>query len=417
MGANGAGAWGARALLLSLVVTGTARAQAETPAPAAPALAEEQAAPATPAVATADGSKKATKKASAKKGAAGAAAGASAGASASTATDGPGAETSDATDPSEPCAAGASCDEGAAPVPEKLEVRVGGRVFARAGADEREAFARTLTLPSARVGVDAAWGLVDAELSAELTSRTLLRDALLRLRDPSDTFRLSAGQFKSPFMARQLESAWDLPLLSRGLVEDFVVDTHGLGGRKAGLMLEARPDALPGKLRAAVGVFRGARDADTQRTGEDVAARLTARPFKGLTLGASGYAADVGGSRRHWSGGGDLLARFKKVSLQAEALTGVLPAGRFTSQTAIAWVDVPLDGREVWGLQPLLGAEALQLRGEGGAVAGQGWSMVGGANVLYGDFFKLLLQAERALKPGDTAPGTSVALQLGARFK
>jgi hypothetical protein len=64
-------------------------------------------------------------------------------------------------------------------------------------------------------------------------------------------------------------------------------------------------------------------------------------------------------------------------------------------------------------VQPVAGAEALQVHGD---MAGQGWSAVGGVNILFADSFKAQLQVERALLPGDVTPGLEYLLQLATRF-
>jgi hypothetical protein len=74
---------------------------------------------------------------------------------------------------------------------------------------------------------------------------------------------------------------------------------------------------------------------------------------------------------------------------------------------------VPLDAAGEWAVQPVVGAEALQLRGD---VEGQGWSALGGVNILFMDSFKAQLQVERALRPGDATPGLEYSLQLATRF-
>jgi len=99
------------------------------------------------------------------------------------------------------------------------------------------------------------------------------------------------------------------------------------------------------------------------------------------------------------------------LQLSAEVVTGRLGLGPFTAQLGLASYTLPL-GNE-WALQPLAGAEALQLRGN---VVGRGWAAVGGLNVLFSDSFKAQLQAEHALRPGDEAPGTEYSLQLATRF-
>jgi len=293
---------------------------------------------------------------------------------------------------------------------EARTVRLFGRVFARASADEREDYTRSLSVPSARVGVSAAFEYVEAEVSAELSSKNPLKDAFVRLADGKKRLRLYAGQFKAPFLARELESTWALPLMRRGLVDDYLTETHQLGGRRLGLMGEVRLKEAWG-LKFSGGLFEGAKDELGDRTREDAAARVSVRPFKALTVGASSYLTQVTEGTRQHAVAADGALRLGALELSAEVVTGRLGLGPFTAQLGLASYTLPL-GHE-WALQPLAGAEALQLRGD---VAGRGWAAVGGVNVLFSDSFKAQLQAEHALRPGDEAPGTEYSLQLATRF-
>ncbi|HYH99963.1 MAG TPA: hypothetical protein VD972_28675, partial [Hyalangium sp.] len=247
-------------------------------------------------------------------------------------------------------------------------------------------------------------------VSADLSSKTILKDAFVRLADGDKRLRLYAGQFKAPFLARELESTWGLPLMRRGLVDDYLTETHQLGGRRLGLMGEVRLKET-WNLKVSGGLFEGAEDELGDRTSEDAAARVSVRPFKALTVGASSYLAQVTeGTQRH-AVAVDGTLRLGALEVSAELVTGQLALGPFSAQLGLASYTLPL-GKD-WALQPLAGAEALQLRGE---VAGRGWAAVGGFNVLFSDSFKAQLQAERALRPGDEAPGTEYSLQLATRF-
>ena len=81
---------------------------------------------------------------------------------------------------------------------------------------------------------------VDAEVQADVASRSMLKDAFVKLHDSKDLYRLYGGQFKAPLLQRELESSWDLPLIWRGLVDDYLVDRNQLGGRRLGAMAEAK---------------------------------------------------------------------------------------------------------------------------------------------------------------------------------
>jgi hypothetical protein len=289
-------------------------------------------------------------------------------------------------------------------------VRVFGRVFARASADEREDYARSLSVPSARVGVSTSFDYVEAEVSADLSSKSILKDAFVRIADGDKRLRLYAGQFKAPFLARELESTWGLPLMRRGLVTDYLTDTHQLGGRRLGLMGEVRLKET-WNLKISGGLFQGAEDEFGDHTSEDAAARVTVRPFKALTVGASSYLTQVTEGTRQHAVAAEATLRLGALALSGEAVSGRLAVGPFTAQLGLASYTLPLT--KDWVLQPLAGVEALQLRGD---VAGHGWAAVGGVNILLSDSFKAQLQAERALRPGDESPGTEYLLQLATRF-
>ncbi|ADO71110.1 hypothetical protein [Stigmatella aurantiaca] len=294
--------------------------------------------------------------------------------------------------------------------PPQREVRVFGRVFARARADERTDYARTLSIPSARVGVGASFKHLEAEVTGDLSSKNILKDAFVRLANGQKSLRLYAGQFKAPFLERTLESSWDLPLVSRGLVEDYLTETHQLGGRRLGMMGEVR---LKGawNLRISGGLFEGSEDELGKRTSEDAAARVSVRPFKALTVGVSSYMVQVmEGIPRH-AVAADALVKLGALHVSGEFVRGQLALGPFTAQLGLLSYELPIS--QEWALQPVAGVEALQLRGD---VSGRGWTTVGGINILFSDFFKAQLQAERGLRPGDEVPGTELSLQLATRF-
>lgn len=315
--------------------------------------------------------------------------------------------------PSEPIGDNPATSEDPTPDEKGPRVRVFGRVFARASADEREDYARSMGIPSARLGVMASFRNLEAEVSGDLSSNNILKDAFVRLSDNSKRLRLYAGRFKAPFLARENQGIWKLPYIERGLVNDYLVETNAMGGRRFGLMGEVRLKHL-WDLRVSGGLFEGARDELGQRLGEDASLRVNVRPLKKvLTVGASTYLGEVlRGTRRH-AVAADASLRLGGLDLSCEYAAGRLPLGLFHAQFALASYTLPLDAAGDWALQPVAGAEALQLRGEN---AGQGWSAVGGVNVLFADSFKAQLQVERALRPGDVAPGLEYLLQLATRF-
>ncbi len=295
---------------------------------------------------------------------------------------------------------------------EEPRVRAFGRVFARVSADERDEYVRALSIPSARVGVAASLPHLKAEVSADLSAREPLRDAYVRLADGDKRLLLYGGQFRSPFLARSLESRWELPLMQRGLVEDYLTETQRMGGRRLGLMGEVRLKEA-WNLTVSGGLFQGAKDEELgTRTGEDAALRVRARPMKGLTVGASTWLSEVfDGTRRH-AVAADATLRWKGLAVSGEYVTGRLSTGPFTAQLGLASFTLPI-GETEWALQPVAGAEVLQLHG---TVLARGYSLVGGLNLLLSDHFKAQLHAERALRAGDEAAGFEYSLQLATRF-
>ncbi|WP_304504058.1 hypothetical protein [Corallococcus sp. EGB] len=294
----------------------------------------------------------------------------------------------------------------------RQRIRVFGRVFARAAADERQKYERDLGIASARVGVAASLSNLDAEVSADLASKTILKDAFVRLSDDDKRLRLYAGRFKSPFLQRSQESAWQLPLQARGLVEDYLTSTNDLGGRRLGVMGEMRLKQAWG-LKLSAGLFQGGEDAMGKRLSEDGSARLSIRPFKFLTLGTSTYLTQVLDGTKQYATAADAEVTLWGLSVVGEAAAGRLALGPFRSQSVLAYWTVPV-GRRGWAVQPVVGAEALQLQG---GIQAQGHSMTGGFNVLLADSFKAQVQAERALRPGDVAPALELSVQLATRFR
>ncbi|WZX22380.1 hypothetical protein NVS55_15080 [Myxococcus stipitatus] len=296
------------------------------------------------------------------------------------------------------------------PADEVQRVRVFGRVYARASADEREKYQRSLSIPSARVGVGTSLPNLEAEVSADLADSSLLKDAFVRLADDAKRFRLYGGQFKAPFLQRRLEGSWSLPIQGRGLVEDYLGE-YELGGRRLGLMGEVRLKSL-WDVRVSAGVFQGSKDELGVRTKEDIAGRVSVRPLgKMLTLGVSTYVAEAMDRARRHAVAADAEWRSGAWSVTGEVVTGRLPVGPFTAQLLLASWTVPVTVE--WALQPVVGVEGLQLRGD---VKGRGHSMLGGLNLLLGSRFRGQFQVERALRPGDEAPGLEYSLQLATRF-
>lgn len=307
--------------------------------------------------------------------------------------------------------------EEAPPEPGDSGLRLSGRVLARATADERTQYQNDFRLQSARLGLHARYLNLDAVVEADFASSAPLKDAFLRLADDGRTFRLYAGRFKPPFLQRALWSSWELPLVGRGLVEDFLVGDHHLGGRRLGLMAEAKLRGVARGARLQLGLFRGEPGAspDLER-GEDAAARAQVKLLRGFTLGASSYAGEVTRGVRRLGAGVDAELRRGGWLFSLEAVGGRVEPGRFAGALALVGYQLPLGAAGRWTLQPVAFAEGLVLRADGEEALRHGTSAGAAVNLGFAGRFKAQAQVERAFRPGDLAPRTEVAIQLGARL-
>jgi hypothetical protein len=150
----------------------------------------------------------------------------------------------------------------------KVDVR--GRTFARAALErwhesyldaagvslDRPKSAFDISVPSARLEAryQAPVRFVSAAVELEVTGKPELKDAWVRAR--GRLFGAQVGKFKVPFSAFELESRWDLPTASRGLLHDILVDRLEVAGRRPGVVLSAR---TPGKdhWSLTLGSFQG----------------------------------------------------------------------------------------------------------------------------------------------------------------
>lgn len=288
-----------------------------------------------------------------------------------------------------------------------LQVEVHGQLFFGVSADARQGWERDVALDRARIEVRGRFRQLLTVIEADVSSKTPLKDAFVRLDGPAAT-RLTAGQFKAPFLERETESAWSLPLVDRGLVDDYVVDRNGLGGRRLGAVGALRP--FDGALEVAGGVFQGTvLDGEPRR--EDYGARVAARPWGWLEAGVSGYRAGGTTGPVRQAGSGFLVLRLGPLAATLEALAGRLSQGPFTAGLGLLEFTLRLPGR--LRLTPVAGIEALRLRGP---AAGTGSSAVVGAVLGAGSGLKLKVQGERARRPGDTAPANAIAVELATRF-
>lgn len=291
-----------------------------------------------------------------------------------------------------------------------VEVEVHGRIYMGIGADERDAWSRELGMREARIELQARLPRILTVIEADLSSRELLKDAFLRVDAPASV-RIQAGRFKAPFSARRLESSWRLPLVGRGLVNDYVVERNGLGGRRLGATAAVRP--WEGRLEVVGGAFVGTTDPDggEERTADDLAARISGRPFPFLEAGGTAYRAARDEEPAREAATAYLALDLGRLETTVEGMTGSLRQGRFVAGTALA--SFTIRAGPTLRVAPMAGAEALELRGD---VAGRGHAAILGAVLSWGDGLKVKVQGERARRPGDEGIAHDVALEIATRF-
>ena len=289
--------------------------------------------------------------------------------------------------------------------------RVYGRVFADTTADERSLYERRFNVTDARIGVSAdPFDWLNTVLEVDASSHAPIKDAYGRLRDPSHRYRLYAGQFKAPFTARYEESNWEMPLVDRGIADDFL-QKAGFTGHRIGLMIERKAKGKHDLWSFRAAVLQGADDDAGVHTGEDAAGRVEYRVLKWVTIGAGGYMGGLTGTAHRYSATLDTTLRVRALRVSAEVARGHGWPGHFSTGTALATYDIPIDDSGNWVLQPVAAAEAIRVPGTTAGYSGRA-----GMNLLIGESFKVKLQGEHALRPQETWSGNSLTLQFGARF-
>jgi hypothetical protein len=221
------------------------------------------------------------------------------------------------------------------------EVELQGRVFVRdtlrrsdlEGAD----WTNELGFASARTSLEFSRAdLVKLSIEVEFSDNDAdLKDVYARVR-PIRALRLQAGQFRPPISPISMESAWRLPVVERGLLNDRIVAEgwkifSPLGSRTIGAQVEARPK-LAGKPVLVVGVFNsrlpelGGKPEFTRNTLQDAYARIQVEAVDGLELGLSGAAVRrirARGELDHAPiGSADLTWKPRYVRLWLEAFAG-----------------------------------------------------------------------------------------------
>ena len=294
--------------------------------------------------------------------------------------------------------------------PTKLP-RLYGRILANATADERSLYERQFDVTDARIGASAEpFDWLQTVLEVDASSHAPIKDAYGRLRDPSHRYRLYAGQFKTPFTARYEESTWELPLINRGVADDFL-QKAGFTGHRLGLMVERKAKGKHDALSFRAALIQGTDDDAGIHTGEDAAARVEYRLFKPLTVAVGAYWGGLANGPHRHSLTVDSTLRVRDLRVTVEATHGQAWPGAFSTGTALATYDIAVDDAGQWVLQPVAAAEIIRVPGGTG-----GYMTRAGMNLIVRDTLKLMLQGEDALRPQETWSGKALTLGFGARF-
>ncbi|MBN2494357.1 MAG: hypothetical protein JXR96_07205 [Deltaproteobacteria bacterium] len=217
---------------------------------------------------------------------------------------------------------------------ESGEIRLRGRLQTRyeiADKDEEDGGGWYNRFELRRARLDGRWdpsGWVRLVLELEAADGAELMDAYGRL-SIHDAFRVQAGHFKKPFSRLKMDSAWEIPLPVRGLLnrDGIATDSHGgYGDRDLGLMLSGRFKKLL-RLRYFVGVFTGPGIVDGEgEERKDFVGRIQFRPFKGFRLAVDAshklYTDEEGITRTRNLFGADARFKIGDFGLQLEGAYG-----------------------------------------------------------------------------------------------
>lgn len=263
-------------------------------------------------------------------------------------------------------------------------------------------------------------------LEGELASSRPLRDAFARYRFHK-ALEVTAGHFKRPFGATELDSGWEVISSERGIASDRL-HAEGLAGRDVGAMVGGRwKQALD--LRWGIGAF----DGQGGEPVEDVAGRLSVSPgpltvggaasySRGRTLATSGTTYDPG-LREAWAFEGDATLELRPVFARVEVFAGENRErthedhfGRFFGILGVASVRLALPGCVT--LEPGVKVERFDSNVQFGDDAVTMVSPL--VRTHFGKHLQLLLEgnfvfADDFIVPSFIPPQHTFVIQLGAR--
>ncbi len=260
-------------------------------------------------------------------------------------------------------------------------------------------------------------------LEGELASREPLRDAFVRYRFDK-AFEVTAGHFKRPFGATELDSGWEVVASERGIASDRL-HAENLAGRDVGAMIGGRWKRALG-LRWAIGAF----DGEGGEPVEDVAARLSVSPGPATVGGAATYSrgrklgtAYDAGLREAWAFEGDVTLELAPLFARVEVFAGENRErthedhfGRFFGVLGVAAVRIALPG--CVALEPGVKVERFDSSVSYGDDAVLMVSPLLRAH--FGEHLQLLLEgnfvfADEFIVPSFVPPQRTFVIQLGAR--
>lgn len=240
-----------------------------------------------------------------------------------------------------------------------------------------------------------------------------LRTAALEYRH-SKELRFTVGRFKRPFSYLELQSTGDLPILSRGLLNDLVVEDSAWGDRSIGMMVSGKhKDTGLGWKVAVTNPNRGRLIAQ----GVDTIARLEWDVTDELQVGVNGgnKYLDVDEGRQHFQAvGGDVRVRLGALEWQVEGMVADQPwrqnvagnAGLAYGATTFVSYTQPIS--DDVALVPVVFGEYADANSDYGR--NESVRFQGGLNVVIKDQFRIMpqIQVTRAVgEPLRSAPPSS----------
>lgn len=259
-----------------------------------------------------------------------------------------------------------------------------------------------LHLDSARMAVkfrDRSLGLrvdVEAELG---DGEAKIRDGFIRWQ-PRRSLRVQFGRFREPTSLVSNEARWSLPVIERGLLNDFELineltaepDELYVGQRNIGIMVELR-SKMPTKPRLTMAVFRSRVHAQLEQAlggnrqplslsklPEDVYMRADFEPIEDVHVGVTGGwfgRLREAGTRDTFEhsllGSVDVKAKLGQVRLWLEAFTGATPIhlgttllaqGRFVAYRGLASMRFKFASGPIAYLEPFTSAQYLDASSE-----------------------------------------------------